>query len=244
MVVGYLLSFLCGIFCITDWKHILDAPFFALPWVGGEKFKWSFNWSLVIPFTIVTLCGSLKSIGNITTCQKINDKNWKEPNMKNIGNGLLAEAMGIFSAGLLGGTATDTSSGNIGLAAATGATSRIIGICAGIIYILLAFFPKLTGFVSIMPSPVMGAILIFVAGFIIIAGLEIICARPFTVRMAFVVGVSFILGTSLEIFPMLYRNVHPWLRPLLSSSLTFGAILAIVLNQLFSLGEKLSRRCV
>ncbi|MFH1640520.1 MAG: solute carrier family 23 protein [Candidatus Omnitrophota bacterium] len=238
LAVGYLLSFFCGVFSTTDWEHILKAPFFAIPGIGIEKFKWSFSWSLLLPFIIVTLCGSLKSVGNITTCQKINDDKFKEPDMQNIGKGLLAEAIGIFSAGLLGGTATDTSSSNIGLSAATGATSRIIGICAGIIYISLAFLPKLTAFVSVMPSPVMGAILIFVTSFVVIAGLQIILTRPLTVRMAFVVGVSFIFGTSLEILPGLYNHVHPWLRPLLSSSLTFATFLAIALNQIFNLGEK------
>ncbi len=238
MAVGYLLSSICGIFSAADWKHIFDAPLFAMPGAGVERFKWSFNWSLLIPFMIVTLCGSLKSIGNITTCQKINDDNWKEPDMKNIGKGLFAEAIGIFSAGLLGGTATDTSSSNIGLSAATGATSRIIGICAGIIYILLAFLPKLTAFVSIMPSPVMGAILIFVTSFVIIAGFQIILTRPLSVRMAFVVGISFVFGTSLEILPGLYTHVHPWLRPIFSSSLTFGTFLAIILNQIVNIGAK------
>ena len=238
MIVGYLLSCVSGILSIVDWKYIFEAPFFALPGVGAEKFKWAFDWSLVIPFMIVTLCGSLKSIGNITTCQKINDDNWKKPDMKNIGRGLLAEAIGIFSAGLFGGTATDTSSSNIGLSAATGATSRRIGTTAGIIFICLAFLPKLTAFISIMPSPVMGAILIFVTSFVIIAGLQIILTRPLTTKMAFVVGISFLFGTSLEILPKLYSHVHPWLRPFFSSSLTFGTILAIVLNLIVNIGDK------
>ena len=243
MAVGYLLSFLGGVLAVADLKHILEAAFFAVPGVGVERFKWSFSWSLLIPFMIVTLCGSLKSVGNITTCQKINDDDWKEPDMKNIGKGLLAEAIGIFSAGLLGGTATDTSSSNIGLSAATGATSRRIGIIAGIIFICLAFLPKLTAIVSIMPPPVMGAILIFVTSFVIIAGFQILLTRPFTTRMAFVVGLSFIFGTSLEILPGLYSHVHPWLRPIFSSSLTFATILAIVLNQIFNIGEKPAPWC-
>ncbi len=238
IVVGYLLSTITGMLPLAEWKNVMQAPLFALPGKGVEMFKWSFNWSLLIPFLIVTICGSLKSIGNIMTCQKINDTEWKQPDMKNIGKGLLAESIGIMSAGLLGGMATDTSSSNIGLSAATGATSRRIGTCAGIIFICFAFMPKLTAAVSVMPVAVMGAILIFVTSFVIIAGLQIILTRPLTTRTSFVVGISIIFGLSLEILPGLYMHVHPWLRPIFSSSLTLSTIMAIVLNHIFNIGAQ------
>lgn len=236
MTIGYIASSVTGVLSAADWKHVLNTPFFALPDAGVARFKWSFDWSLLIPFMIVALCGSLKSVGNILTCQKINDDDWKEADMNNIGKGLFAEAIGIMSAGLLGGMATDTSSSNIGLSAATGATSRRIGMFAGIMFICLAFLPKLTAVISVMPTPVMGAILIFVTSFVVIAGLKIILTKPLTTRMAFVVGISFIFGVSLEVLPDLYKHVHPWLRPLFSSSLTFGTVLAIVLNLIFNIG--------
>lgn len=240
--VGYLLSTITGMLPLTEWKNVLGAPFFALPGEGVEKFKWSFNWSLLVPFIIVTICGSLKSVGNIMTCQKINDAEWKQPNMKNIGKGLLAESIGIMSAGLLGGMATDTSSSNIGLSAATGATSRRIGTFAGIIFICFAFLPKLTAVISVMPVPVMGAILIFVTSFVVIAGLQIILTRPLTTRTSFVVGISFIFGLSLEILPGLYRHVHPWLHPIFSSSLTLSTVMAIILNQIFNIGAQKTKK--
>lgn len=39
---------------------------------------------------------------------------------------------------------------------------------------ILGFFPKITGVLSLMPMPVMGAILIFVTCFMIISGIQII----------------------------------------------------------------------
>jgi len=49
------------------------------------------------------------------------------------------------------------------LSNATGATSRWIGFGAGGLFILLGFSPKLSAVLSIMPTPVMGAIIVFVA---------------------------------------------------------------------------------
>jgi xanthine permease XanP len=238
LLIGYIVSSLSGVLTSTDWSRIIHASFFSLPGKGARMFHWSFDWSLLIPFIIVTICGSLKSVGNILTCQKINDADWKTADMKNVGKGLMAEGIGIMVAGFLGGTATDTSSSNIGLSVATGATSRRIGTIAGLLFVFLAFLPKLTAVLSIMPVPVMGAILIFVTSFVIIAGLQIIMIRPISSRVGFVVGISFIFGLSLEIIPGLYKDIYPWLRPFFSSSLTFSTILAIVLNQIFRIGEK------
>ncbi len=152
-VVGYVVSFLAGLISPVDFQQVLHAPFFALPGVGVDSFRWSFSWNLLPAFLIVSLCGALKSFGNLVTAQKINDADWKEPDTKNIGNGLFADGLSVMTAGILGGVATDTSASNVGTSLATGATSRWIGFTAGAIYICLGFLPKLAAMVSIMPDP-------------------------------------------------------------------------------------------
>jgi len=80
---------------------------------------WSVDFTVLAPFLIGAICASLKSIGDLTTCQKINDANWKRPDMKNISNGIFAESIKTMSSGILGGLAYTTSSSNIGLSLAT-----------------------------------------------------------------------------------------------------------------------------
>jgi NCS2 family nucleobase:cation symporter-2 len=70
----------------------------------------------------------------------------------------------------------------------------------------------------------------------VIAGIQIILTTKMDTRKTFVIGISLIFGLSVDILPELYRNIHPWLRPLFSSSLTLSTILAIVLTQIFRLG--------
>ena len=238
MVVAYLASSLLGILDQSDWQRVAEAPWFALPGQGIELFRYDFDWSLVVPFLVVSLCASLKTFGNLITCQSINDEEWREPDMKSVGNGLLADSVSVFSGGLLGGVAADTSASNVGLSAATGVTSRWVAFAAGGIFMALAFCPKLTTLVGIMPPPAMGAILLFVTSFMVIAGIKIILTTPATTRKTFVVGIALIFGLSVDILPQMYSHLHPWIKPLFSSSLTLATVLAIVLNQLFSLGAK------
>lgn len=241
MIFGYLLSAAVGIFTLDELNALHRAPLFAMPGQGIELFTYSFDWSLVPPFIIVSLCASLKSMGNLVTCQRINDDDWKEPDMRNIGRGLLADGLGIFAGGAMGGMAVDTSASNVGLTAATSATSRHIAYTTGGIFILLAFLPKLATLFSVMPTPVMGATLVFSTAFMAMTGMKIIGSGAPDQRMAFTIGISFIFGLSVVIIPEMYHSVHPWLRPVFSSGLTLATVTAIILNQLFRLGRREER---
>jgi xanthine permease XanP len=238
MVVAYAASYVLGVLGPGDWRRVTDSPWFSVPGHGLELLRYAFDWSLVVPFIVVSLCASLKTFGNLITCQSINDDQWREPDMKSVGNGLLADAISVFAGGLLGGVAADTLASNVGLSAATGVTSRWVGFSAGSIFIALVFCPKLTTLVGIMPDPAMGAILLFVTSFMIIAGIKIILSTPMDTRKTFAVGIPLIFGLSVDILPQMYAHLPPWIKPLFSSSLTLATVMAILLNQLLSLGAE------
>ena len=169
-------------------------------------------------------------------CEKVNDAEWKAPDTKRIGNGLMADAFCVTASGMLGGVASDTSASNVAFSSASGATSRRIGYVAGALFIVLGFFPKVSGVLSVMPMPVMGAILIFVTSFMIVSGIQIILGAGMDNRRTFVIGISIIFGLSLDLLPSLYAGIPVGIRPLFESSLTLCTVLAVVLNQVLRLG--------
>lgn len=232
MAVGYLLSILTGLMGPEQFRQIAAAPWLAVPLLEGQMFKFDFRWSLVPAFLIVSICGALKSFGNLILCEKVNDAEWREPDIRRIGNGLLADSVCVTVSGLLGGMASDTSASNVALSSASGATSRCIGYVAGALFIALGFSPKLGALLSVMPMPVMGAILVFVMCFMVVSGLQIIINAGMDTRRIFVIGIALIFGLSLDMLPELYVGVAPWLRPLFDSSLTLCTVLAVVLNQI------------
>lgn len=237
MVCGYILSAAFGILNFTHVAKILDAPVFGFPELS--HFGLAFNITLLLPFLIAMICSTLKSIGDITTCQRANDLDWKRPDMKNISNGILADGLADVISGLLGTFSQSTSSSNIGLSIGTGATSRYIGFSIGLIMIVLSCFPKLAMFFVIMPSPVMGAALLYTVCFMVIAGLQIINSRMMDVRKTFVVGLSFLIGLSAMMSGM-YTNVPEILIPVFASTLSLATISVIILNLLFRIGIKSS----
>jgi NCS2 family nucleobase:cation symporter-2 len=178
----------------------------------------------------------LKSVGDLTLCQKINDADWKRTDMQSVSGGILAGAIGTVLSGLLGGIGQGTFSSNVGLSLATGATSRVIAIPCGTLMILLAFLPKLAAFFAVMPDPVMGAILIYVACYMILAGVQVITSRMLDARRTFVVGIALIFGLSVDMVPGLYREMPDLIQPLFSSSLSISTVLVVILNLLFRIG--------
>lgn len=233
-IAGLLISFATGLFSSERLHTISQAPVMALP--NMNHIGWAFNSDLLVPFLLVALCSSIKTIGNISVCQKVNDANWSRLDMKSIGGGLLAEGLSTMLSGLMGTMAQSTSSGSIGLAIATGAVSRYIGYCVGTIFILLAFFPKISSVFAVMPEPVMAAILMVQIVFIIPAGMQMCTSRMLDIRKTFVLGAAITVGLAVEMFPGFETALHPYLQPVFKSSLAATAFTAILLNLLFRLG--------
>jgi xanthine permease XanP len=237
LAIGYSLSAAIGLIDPAQYRAVAQAPWIGLPARSGLR-QLAFDWSLLPAFAIVSICGALKSFGNLVTCEKVNDAAWTQPDLHRIGDGLVADGICVTLSGLLGGMATDTSASNVGLSGVTGATSRWIGVAAGVLFALLGLSPKLGAVLSVMPAPVGGAILIFVACFMIMSGIQIIVSTPPDTRKTFVIGISLIFGLSLDILPELYVQIPGWLRPLFNSSLTLATVLAVLLHQLFRFGAE------
>lgn len=234
MIAGYIAAYVVGNLTGEHLRRLSDLPLVAAPDIS--HIGWSFDPDLIIPFLVAVVCSSLKTIGNVTTCQKANDPDWKRLDMRTTRGGLMAEGLGTLVSGLIGGMGQNTSSGSIGLSIATGVTSRRLGIFVGLMFIVLAFLPKVAALVAVMPKPVMGATFIVVICFVIITGFQIILSRMLDARKIFMIGLAVIFGLSVSMIPGMYAAVPQWLQPLFNSAFSLATVTAILLNLLFRIG--------
>lgn len=234
LLLGYTAALLTGVLSLEQLGRVREAPFFAVPEIG--HFGLSFRTALLVPFLVATLASALKTMGDLTTCQKMNDAEWRRSDLHNISRGILACSAGNLLSGLIGALGQSVSSSNIGLAIASGAASRRIAYANGALLILLAFCPKPAAVFVIMPAPIMGASVIFAVSFMILAGIQILTSRMIDARKTFVIGFSIIFGLSVDLVPDLYAHLPAWLRPFFQSSLSVSALSAVCLNLLFRIG--------
>lgn len=234
IIVGFALSLGLGVLPWHEFLHEFDEPWVSIPHriPGGLAFRWA----LVLPFLIASLTASLKSVGDLTLCQKINDEDWKRTDMRSVSGGLLANGAGMLISGISGGVAQNTVSSSIGLSLATGATSRSIAIPTGVMVMALAFLPRISAMLAAMPAPVMGAILIYAACFIILGGVQLLTSRMLDSRRIFVTGIALIFGLSVEISPGIYKNIPEALHPIFSSSTSFATVLVVLLSLFLRIG--------
>ena len=70
------------------------------------------------------------------------------------------------------------------------------------------------------------------------SGLQIIVGSQPDERRTFVIGTLLIFGLSLAMNPQFCAEGLALMRPLLESPLTFATMLAVIVNQLLSLGQQ------
>lgn len=239
MCAGFSASLALGVVTLAQLRNEVSGSWIGLPHraAGGM----AFSFPLVVPFLIIGIAATLKTVGDLTLCQKMNDADWKRTELKSVSGGVLANSVGSVISGILGGVPQNTASASLGLSLATGVTSRALALPAGILVIALAFFPKLAAVFSAMPTPVMGAVLVYSACFLVLGGLQVMTSRMLDARRILAVGIALVFGLSVEIAPDLYRDVPEMLRPMFASSTAVSTVLVVFLSVLFRIGVKKHR---
>jgi xanthine permease XanP len=236
LVAGYVAAALGGVVEVGQWSAIDAAK-----WVGVPSFghvSWSFDATLAAPFAIGCIAAALKAIGTITVCQRINDADWVRTDMRSVTRGVLADGVSTALGGIVGTVGTNTATTSVGLAAATGVTSRKVAYAIGAIFAALALCPKLAAMLAVMPRAVLVAALLFAVTFIMINGLQVIASRLLDGRRILTLGLAFIAGGAVDVFPIIGRSVPKALSPVVASSFVFATLVALTLNLLFRIGVK------
>ncbi|MGQ3029827.1 MAG: solute carrier family 23 protein, partial [Ferrovibrionaceae bacterium] len=236
LLVGLVLSFALGAIDQAALDKVDSFDWFSVPGIPALNGPLTFDAALVLPFVITGIALSFHSFGAIVTGQRAADANWRRPGLDSVSGGILAEGVTNLVGSLLHGMTQTVNGGAIGLAAASGALSRRIGLFMAGLFVLLAFVPKVAGLWSVLPEPVIGAALIFCASFVVVGGLRTITSRALDARKVLVLGLALILGLSRDIIPEYYRALPDVAQMWLMSSLAQALLVAILLNALFRIG--------
>ncbi|CAK0772533.1 Xanthine permease [Azospirillaceae bacterium] len=239
VVVGYVVSIPLGFFNLDALTAVWsDLHLFQPPRLMSQPL--SFSWSLALPFMVGALACSLRAIGDVTTAQKINDTQWRRPDLQTIEGGILAGGIGNIIVGLIGSIPCNTASSGVGLSGASGVTSRMVGYGIAGLFAILSFMPILATVLVMMPRPVLGAVMMFTGCMVIMNGLQMMQSRVIDNRKTIVIGVSLVLGISQNIYPNLFIAAPTWLQPFVGSSVVLSILSALLLNSLFRIGMKRS----
>lgn len=222
MVVGYIVCIPLG---IVDFSAVKNAAWFSMPKIFGHGVN--FNPKYVIPFIPAYLVTTIETVGCLKAVCQVSKV---EDNDKIIGNGVLADGIGSMIAGCVGAFPNTSFSQNVGVIPLTKVASRAVAVMAGIILIILGFFPKFSALITIMPNPVLGGVGVVMFGTVAAAGIHTLSKVKMTNRNMLIIATAIGLGLGVTFRPEVLNGLPEGIKMIFSSGISTGTIVALVLN--------------
>jgi xanthine permease XanP len=236
MAVGYGASAALGILDFSAANPSGGLPLLRFP--NLYFLQWRFDASLIAPFAIVAIAGTLHLMGNISTAQRINDADWVRPNFMSLSGGQVGNGVASIISAMIGSLGINSYSSSIGLSVATGITSRSIAYIITVVFALLSLVPAAAVVFTTIPAPVIGAAMFFTAAFVFTSGLQMITARLLDSRKIIVIGFSFAMAVIADVSHDLLSQAPRLLHPILDNALVLGTFSAVLLNLFMRIGVR------
>ena len=211
-------------------------------WAKGlpqlPAFGWRFEAGAIVPYAVTGFALALTSMGTQTIVQRSADADWVRP----LARGVRAEGVAHLFAALVNGLPLAASGGAVSLAAASGSASRYLGYWTAALLLLAALVPKLIGAWLLLPAPVMGALLLYLATFTTLSGLQLIASRMLDNRRVLAVGLGLVVGTGMPVIQPALQKLWPALAYVALSGLAAGVCVTVLMSSVFRLGIRQGTR--
>lgn len=228
LIGGTIVACLMG---VVNFAAVGEADWFALitPFAFGYP---TFDVASVVSMAIVMLVVMVETTGDSIAIGEIVDKKIGKKELAGI---LRADGLSTIIGGILNSFPYTAFAQNVGLIAVTRVKSRFVVAASGFILVLLGLFPKLAAVVACVPNAVLGGAGLAMFGMIIASGIRSLSKVNFDgnynlMLVAISIGVAMIPLAA----PTMYDHFPAWAKIVMSSGITFGSLMAIVLNLLFN----------
>ena len=233
-------------FGLYDAQPILDAAWVGVPfgsWPGFELTPGADFWALLPAFVVVTLVGAIETVGDGVAIQRVSQRRQRPTDFRVVQGALNADGVGNLLSGITGTLPNTTYSSSVSLAEVTGIAARRVGVIIGVLFIAVAFFPKITAVLIAIPGPVAAAYLTILLGLLFVQGMKIVIQDGVDHRKAAIAGVSFWIGVGFQNQWIFADQLgEGFLRVLLGNGMTSGAIVAILMMVFMELTAPRRRR--
>ena len=225
LIIGTVVASAMGRF---DWSVVNNAPWLSLPKFTAVHYGLHFSLPAILTFVVIYMVLTTETTGtwfamSAVVGEKISKKQWNR--------GIIGEGLSCLFAALLGTTPMTGYSTNAGVVSITGVASRRVFVSAGIWFMVLGFFGKLSPFLSAVPAPVIGGIFSIICVIIMLNGLNVIRDLDTNESSIYILGIPIVLTMAVILLPSaVLKSTPQMVQYLLGSPITIAAISAVVLN--------------
>lgn len=219
-------------FGLYDTQRVADAAWIGLPHIVWPGFDLTFDgrfWLLLPSFVLVTLIGAVDTIADTTAIQHISWRDRRTVDLRLVQGAVNADGLGNLLSGLAGTIPNATYSASVSLAELTGVGARSVGVYIGLIFIGLAFLPKVMAFLIAIPAPVVGAYLFVLIALVFVQALKLMVQDGIDTRMSLIVGVGFLVGVGFQSEALFTDYLSETVSKVLEDGMTSGGLTMLVL---------------
>ena len=220
-------------FGLYDVARVAEADWVGMPTAGWPGFALSFGsefWVLLPAFVFVTLVGAIETIGDSVAIQRVSWRTPRAVDFRTVQGAVNADGLGNLLSGLASTVPNTTYSSSVPLTELTGVAARNVGVSLGLIFIALAFLPKVAALILAIPSPVVAAYLMVLMGMLFVQGMKIVMQDGLDYRKGVVVGISFWLGAGFQNQDIFAAQLGEQWGALLGNGMTAGGLAVLVLT--------------
>ena len=234
IVIGCVVAAALGIY---DFDRVVEAQWVGIPrelpslWFD---FGISF-WTLVPSFVFLGVIISIQANGASIAMQRASQREDRAVDFRQVQATLAGGGVTNLIASVFGAVPNIINPGIVSFTQTTGVAARSVGYCIGLIFIAMAFVPKVSGLLSTIPGPVMTGYLVMITGSLFVDGARTVIQNEKDGQKVAVAGVCFWIGASFQFGLFNLPDLGPVVNALMKSGITtggFGAIAMILYLEL------------
>ena len=228
--VGCVVAALFGVY---DTERVAAAAWIGVPTNAWPGFDLQFDarfWVLLPAFVFVTLVGAIETIGDSVAIQRVSWRTPRATDFRTVQGAVNADGVGNLLSGLAGTVPNTTYSSSLPLAELTGVGARNVGVAIGLIFIGLAFLPKVTALLLAIPGPVVAAYLLVLLALLFIQGMKLVVHDGVDYRKSMIAGLAFWIGLGFQNRLIFAEQLGEAWGGLLGNGMTAGGLTAMVLT--------------
>ena len=230
IVAGTVVAALFGFY---DYERMTQASWIGFPEVAWRGFNLDFDasfWGIFPAFIFLTLIESFKTISNSIAVQNVSWRQRRAVDFRAVQGSIMVFGLGNFLSGIAGTVPTSIQPTSVAVVETSGVGSRQLGIITGVIFIVLACFPKFIAAILAIPQPVVAGYLAVLMIMIFMVGIKTIGQDGITHRNGIIVGSAFWVGIGFQnslIFPGFFSE---FLGGMLQNGIVAGGFCAIFMT--------------
>ena len=221
-------------FGLYDTAGVVEAGWFGMPDIGawpGLDVSFGKTFAVLLPmFLIATWIGAIETVGDATAVQGVAWRNPRATDYREVQGAVAADGVGNVLSGLVGTVPNTTYSSSIAMTELTGIASRSVGVWIGVVFVGVAFFPKMAAVLLAIPGPVVAAYVTVLLAMLFVLGMRMVVRDGADYRKGVIVGVSFWVGVGFQNGVIFADQLGGLWADLLGNGMASGGLMAIVLT--------------